>query len=243
VASQNSADFEPVKGKHPVSKEDKTVLRELLIAWRKDRHLHMGNSPYIPCEVILPPKQLEKLVASAGTFLTHTSVEPKHIRKAVAWDLAVDSDISEVCDIIARWRLTLEIRRTPQSARRPHKRTQQDAVSVFPQPVFTPLPPVVPQSNPSPRGRGRRGRARATVTHSAVSTRPLSALATPFPTPQNSFQTPGSSYDDFFSSVSTSRTFTPTPLRLPLSSPYPTPGPSNSHLSGGTGPSNSQSRY
>ncbi|KAJ7028827.1 hypothetical protein C8F04DRAFT_1289473, partial [Mycena alexandri] len=125
VASHDSADFEPVKGRNSISKEDKATLRELLVAWRKDRHFRMGNSPYIPCEVILPPKQLERLVASAGTFLAHARVEPKHIQKAAPWDMCADSDVVEVCDIISRWRLTLEIRRTPQSARRPQKRTQQ----------------------------------------------------------------------------------------------------------------------
>ncbi|KAJ7853082.1 hypothetical protein B0H14DRAFT_2580648 [Mycena olivaceomarginata] len=35
MASQNSTDFEPVKGKQNVSKEDKTALEELLVNWRK----------------------------------------------------------------------------------------------------------------------------------------------------------------------------------------------------------------
>ncbi|KAJ7860559.1 hypothetical protein B0H14DRAFT_3134812 [Mycena olivaceomarginata] len=78
-----------------VAKEDKAALRELLVTWREDRHFRMGNSPYIPCEVILPPKQLEKLVASAGTFLKHALVEPKHIQKVVAWDMA------DVCSLAA----------------------------------------------------------------------------------------------------------------------------------------------
>ncbi|KAJ7847580.1 hypothetical protein B0H14DRAFT_3675401 [Mycena olivaceomarginata] len=97
VASQNSIDFEPVKGKQNVSKEDKAALQELLVNWRKDRHFRMRNSPYIPCEVLLPPKQLEKLVASAGTFLKHPLIEPKHIQKAGPWDMAPDSDVAEAC--------------------------------------------------------------------------------------------------------------------------------------------------
>ncbi|KAJ7037881.1 hypothetical protein C8F04DRAFT_1180008 [Mycena alexandri] len=158
VASQNSANFEPVKGKQNVSKDDKAALRDLLVTWRKDRHFRMGDSPYIPCEVLLPPKQLEKLVASAGTFLKHPLVEPKHIQKAVPWDMAPDADIAEVCDIISSWRLTLDIRRTPQSARRPHKRAQQAPVVPTPQPIFAPVPPASPRSSPRGRGRGR-GRA------------------------------------------------------------------------------------
>ncbi|KAJ7722917.1 hypothetical protein B0H14DRAFT_3900365 [Mycena olivaceomarginata] len=70
VASQNSIDFEPVKGKQNVSKEDKAALQELL---------------------------LEKLVASAGTFLKHPLIEPKHIQKAGPWDMAPDSDVAEAC--------------------------------------------------------------------------------------------------------------------------------------------------
>ena len=104
MASQNP-DFAPVKGKQNVSKEDKTALRELLVNWRKDRHFRMGNSPYIPCEVLLPPKQLEKLVTSAGTFLKHPLVEPKHIQKAVPWDMAPDSDVAEVCGLLHRGRV------------------------------------------------------------------------------------------------------------------------------------------
>jgi hypothetical protein len=121
VASFDSVEFEPVRGKQTVSKEDKAALRERLPAWRMDRHSRMGSSPYIPCEVLLPPKQLEKLVSSCGTFLNHAVVEPKHILKAVPWDMAPASDVAEVCNIIARWRLTLDITRTPQSARRARK--------------------------------------------------------------------------------------------------------------------------
>jgi hypothetical protein len=244
VASQDSVDFEPVKGKQSVSKEDKAALHELLVTWRKDRHFRMGNSPYIPCEVILPPKQLEKLVASSGTFLTHTLVEPKHIQKAVTWDMAPDSAIAEVCDIISRWRLTLDIRRTPQSARRPKKRTQHNAVAVIPQPVFTPPPFATPQFNRSPRGRGR-GRARGATPHSALSMRPLSALATSSPVPvptQTPFQTPTSRYDDFFSSISASRTFNPTPLRFPPPS-HLAAGPSTPQTQFSAGPSTSRSQF
>ncbi|KAK6988987.1 hypothetical protein R3P38DRAFT_2460809, partial [Favolaschia claudopus] len=97
--------FEPVRGKSSVSKEDKSSLRDLLIPWRKERHFQMGNSPYIPCEVLLPPKQLEKLVSSCATFLKHSLVEPHHIKKAVGWDMAADEDVAEVCDVIAGWRL------------------------------------------------------------------------------------------------------------------------------------------
>jgi hypothetical protein len=102
------------------------------------RKTGMGNGPYIPCEVILPPKQLEKLVASADTFLTHTSIEPKHIRKAIAWDLAVDSDISEARDTTACRRPTPETRRTPQPA------------SVSTSRTFTPTPLRLPLSSPYP---------------------------------------------------------------------------------------------
>jgi hypothetical protein len=100
VASQDSS-FEPVKGKTSVSKEDKASLRELLIKWREERHFRMGNSPYIPCEVILPPRQLEKLVAAAGTFLTHAFVESKHIQKAIQWEMAAPTDLAEVCDVLS----------------------------------------------------------------------------------------------------------------------------------------------
>ncbi|KAJ7017114.1 hypothetical protein C8F04DRAFT_1157447 [Mycena alexandri] len=189
----------------------------------------MGNSPYIPCEVLLPPKQLEKLVASAGTFLTRPLVEPKHIQKAVPWDMAPDSDVAEVCDIISRWRLTLDIRRTPQSARRPRKRTQQAAVAPTPQPVFTHAPPAAaPSPRPSPRGRGR-GRGRAAPVRSGLSAHPTPPSSTLVSSSQYSFQTPVSStqsmrYDDFFSAIPASRTFTPRPLPFtPVNSNTPQP--------------------
>ncbi|KAJ7748596.1 hypothetical protein B0H16DRAFT_1552613 [Mycena metata] len=249
VASQNSANFEPVKGKQNVSKEDKAALRDLLVNWRKDRHFRIGNSPYIPCEVLLPPKQLERLVASAGTFLKHPLVEPKHVQKAVPWDMAPDSDVAEVCDVIARWRLTLDIRRTPQSARRPRKRTQQAPTAPTPQPVFTQVPPTAPRS--SPRGRGR-GRGRAAPVRSSLSAHPTPPSSTPVSSSQTPVSsTPSMRYDDFFSAIPASRTFTPRPLHFtpvnvntpqslhftPINSmgttpvPWPTPGagPSSSY--------------
>ncbi|KAJ7847906.1 hypothetical protein B0H14DRAFT_2583297 [Mycena olivaceomarginata] len=55
----------------------------------------MSLCPYISCHVLLPPKQLEKLVESSGTFLKHAIVEPKHVLKAVPWDMAPASDVGE----------------------------------------------------------------------------------------------------------------------------------------------------
>lgn len=209
VASQDSVDFKPVQGKQTVSKEDKDSLRILLVKWRKERHFRMGNSPYLPCEVVLPPKQLEKLVASCGTFLNHTLVQPKHIQKVVAWEMAPASDVSEVCDVIASWRITLEIPRTPQSRRRPRKRGRQTPVPPTPQPVFTPVPSSS-QPLPSPRtsGAARQGtfRARGTPTQPSVSNRTRPAT---YPTPLSTPQAATPSYDDFFSSLTSSRTFTP----------------------------------
>ncbi|KAF8184132.1 P-loop containing nucleoside triphosphate hydrolase protein [Mycena galopus ATCC 62051] len=160
MASFDSVEFEPVRGKQTVSQEDKAALRERLIAWRKDRHFRMGSSPYIPCEVLLPPKQLEKLVSSCGTFLNHALVEPKHVLKAVPWDMAPASDVAEVCDIIACWRLTLDIPRTPQSACRARKQPPSQP-PVTPQPVFTPRPAALPNpATPRSSGNGRRGGSR-----------------------------------------------------------------------------------
>ncbi|KAJ7431902.1 hypothetical protein FB451DRAFT_1318337 [Mycena latifolia] len=243
----DSMDFEPVKGKQTVSKEDKAALRELLVTWRKGRHFRMGNSPYIPCEVILPPKQLEKLVASSGTFLNRALVEPKHILKAVPWDMAPASDVAEVCDIISRWRLTLDIARTPQSARRPRKQTHRDPVPITPQPVFTPLPSEAARPvQSSPRGSGRwRGPSRGRPAASSQSVQaippPPSSISTPMPalnfTP-NQFPTP--SYNDFFTSLSATRTFTPTPRCFPLSSVPSTPAGSARWSTPGAGPSQLQ---
>jgi hypothetical protein len=93
-------------------------------------------------ECVLPPKQLEKLVTAAGTFLNHALVEAKHVKKAAAWELASATDISEVCQVISSWRLTLEISRTPQSARRQRKQPRTTpAIPLTLQTVFTPMPP------------------------------------------------------------------------------------------------------
>ncbi|KAJ7819693.1 hypothetical protein B0H14DRAFT_3472864 [Mycena olivaceomarginata] len=161
VASNNSVDFEPVRGKHTISKEDKAALHDLLVAWGKEPHFCMGNSPYIPCEVLLPPKQLEKLVVSAGTFLKHALVEPKHVLKAIPWDMAAASDVSDVCDIIARWRLTLDIVRTPQSERRTRKQPRSlPTTPLTPQQVFTPIPAALGPPTPGTSGRRPRGSSR-----------------------------------------------------------------------------------
>jgi hypothetical protein len=153
--------------------------------------------------------------------LKHALVEPKHILKAVPWDMAPASDISEVCDIIARWRLTLDIVRTPQSARRARKQPRSVPVPITPQPVFTPHPAAQPNL-PTPRSSGNRGRGNSrgrggTPRANVPSRQMASTAATPLPALnpiRNPFPTP--TYDDFFSSLASSRTFTPTALRFPM---------------------------
>ncbi|KAK6984171.1 hypothetical protein R3P38DRAFT_2576557 [Favolaschia claudopus] len=157
----------------------------------------------MPAEVILPPKQLEKIVSSAGTFLSQALVEPKHILKVVQWDMAPADDVSQVCDVIMRWRLTLDIVRTPPSARRARKQPR----SSVPPPPLAPFTLPLTQQNPStPRSdairgrggsiRGRRGTPRANISHqTALAQTPLAQVQHNFN--QNSFATP--TYDDFFS--------------------------------------------
>ncbi|KAJ7448109.1 hypothetical protein FB451DRAFT_1289255 [Mycena latifolia] len=215
VATQDSAEFEPMKGKQSISKEDKAALRALLVTWREERHFRMGNSPYIPCEVLLPLKQLEKLVAAAGTFLNHARVEAKHIQKAVAWDMASATDVAEVCAVISGWRLTLEISRTPQSAQRQRKQPRTLPVPLTPQPIFTPMPPrsarpplPTPAASGSAHGRVLpRGTSRRTPSNrqNLPPATPFSAFSSPSINPFPSTpQTP--SYDDFFASFTSRRT-------------------------------------
>ncbi|KAK6995636.1 hypothetical protein R3P38DRAFT_2567174 [Favolaschia claudopus] len=203
--SLGSVEFEPVKGKQTVSNEDKASLRSELIAWRKDRHFRNGNSPYIPCEVLLPPKQLEKIVSSAATFLGKSIVEPRHVLKVVPWDMAPAADVSEVCDVISRWRLTLDIVRTPPSARRARKQARAHGPPPAPPPIFSLLTPA--HSSPStPRGRGGSLRGARGTSRRTNSIRPPTFLTqTPLPSAQhtsNPFPTP--TYDDFFSGIASS---------------------------------------
>ncbi|KAJ7876875.1 hypothetical protein B0H14DRAFT_2713373 [Mycena olivaceomarginata] len=220
VATVDSAEFEPVKGKQTVSKEDKAALRALLVTWREERHFRMGNSPYIPAECVLPPKQLEKLVAAASTFLKHSLVEAKHIKKAIAWELASATDIAEVCQVISGWRLTLEISRTPQSARRQRKQPRTTpAIPLTPQPIFTPMPPRSarpPLAAPASSGsRVQPGLPRTTSTRQTPSNRQNSPPSFPIysPAATNAFphtpQTP--TYDDFFASLHSSASRYSTP--------------------------------
>ncbi|KAJ7901006.1 hypothetical protein B0H14DRAFT_2670424 [Mycena olivaceomarginata] len=221
VATVDSAKFEPVKGKQTVSKEDKAALRALLVTWREERHFRKGNSPYIPAECVLPPKQLEKLVAAASTFLKHSLLEAKHVKKAIAWELASATDIAEVCQVISGWRLTLEISRTPQSARRQRKQPRTTpAVPLTPQPIFTPMPPRStrpPLAAPAASGsRAHPGLRRATSTQQTASTRqnlPPPAFPLYSPAATSAFprtpQTP--TYDDFFASLHSSASRYSTP--------------------------------
>ncbi|KAJ7791457.1 hypothetical protein B0H14DRAFT_2935254 [Mycena olivaceomarginata] len=232
VATVDSAEFEPVKGKQTVSKEDKATLRALLVTWREERHFRMGNSPYIPAECVLPPKQLEKLVAAASTFLKHSLVEAKHIKKAIAWELASATDIAEVCQVISGWRLTLEISRTPQSARRQRKQPRiTPAIPLTPQPIFTPMPPrsarpplAAPASSSGSRVQPVYPRTTSTRQTPSNRQNPPPSFPIYSPAATNAFphtpQTPtvqfrsnrqGVTYDDFFASIHSSASRYSTP--------------------------------
>ncbi|KAK6967026.1 hypothetical protein R3P38DRAFT_3244809 [Favolaschia claudopus] len=64
--------------------------------------------------------------------------------------MAPAADVSEVCDVISRWRLTLEITRTPPSARRARKQPRAQGPSPAPPPVFN-LPTATHSSPSTPR--------------------------------------------------------------------------------------------
>ncbi|KAJ6529063.1 hypothetical protein DFH09DRAFT_1371115 [Mycena vulgaris] len=96
--------------------------------------------------------------------------------------------------------------------------------------------------SPSRSGNRRRGAPRGSTPRPAASNRPIPPpFATPLP-PLNStrppFQTP--SYDTFFINLTSTRTFTPTPLRFPPSSNTSTPAPPSTP---GAGPSSSRRNY
>ncbi|KAJ7722836.1 hypothetical protein B0H16DRAFT_1599805 [Mycena metata] len=220
AATQNSAEFEPVKGKQSISKEDKAALRTRLIGWREQRHFEMGNSPYLPPECVLPPKQLEKLVAAAGTFLKHALVEPKHVRKAVTWELAAETDITQVCGVISGWRLTLNISRTPPSERRQGKQPRTFMAPIA-QPVFSPMPPRPsrqPLATPGPSTRGRRP-AHGLSPNRTASTRqnipPLSAPTSLYSPADNPFSRTPTAYDGFFSTYRRPSSTYSTPQNTP----------------------------
>ncbi|KAJ7795465.1 hypothetical protein B0H14DRAFT_2919235 [Mycena olivaceomarginata] len=180
VATVDSAEFEPVKGK-------------------QTRH-----SGWETARIFLPSQR-------ASTFLKHSLVEAKHIKKAIAWELASATDIAEVCQVISGWRLTLEISRTPQSARRQRKQPRiTPAIPLTPQPIFTPMPPrsarpplAAPASppdlgcNPTPSNRQN----------------PPPSFPIYSPAATNAFphtpQTP--TYDDFFASIHSSASRYSTP--------------------------------
>ncbi|KAJ7323632.1 hypothetical protein DFH08DRAFT_1029232 [Mycena albidolilacea] len=114
--------------------------------------------------------------------------EPKHILKAVPWDMAPASNVVEVCDIIVRWRLTLDIMRTPQSACRVRKQLRPQPLPITPQPVFTPQPaalpnPATPRSFGNRRRGGSHGGLGGTLRENITSQQLSSTATTPHPLP------------------------------------------------------------
>lgn len=133
--SRASSNFVPVKEKQNVSRQEKDRLRGLLTDWLNARHVRRGSSVFISRDFGLPPKQMEKLVSSSGKFLSVATVTEKQVLGIVHLDLAIGTDLADICSVISDWRDGMNISRTPHSQKRPTKRTRAET-PVVPQPNF-----------------------------------------------------------------------------------------------------------
>lgn len=137
-SSRATTTFQPIKGKQNIAKHDKDRLRTLLSSWLDLRHARRGGSLFISRNFGLPPKQMEKLVASCGRFLASTDIGKKEVLKIVKLDMASDEDFADIAQVISGWREGLNIIQTPASQRRARKkaRAEDDVRTPVAQPNF-----------------------------------------------------------------------------------------------------------
>ncbi|KAF8816642.1 P-loop containing nucleoside triphosphate hydrolase protein [Phlegmacium glaucopus] len=110
--------------KVPTEEQDK--LRERLLGWRNEKYRQRGSPIFLSAQIILPPKQLDALLAQSARFLQEQTLTTHLLRKLVPWDSATESDLEEVLLTINGWRETaaIVIPTTPTSQRRARKKTR-----------------------------------------------------------------------------------------------------------------------
>lgn len=116
------SDFEPLTKSYAVPEEQKEELRRRLVQWREERHRRQGRPSMFSSQIALPPKQLEKIVASCAKFVQQSSVTAKTILNIVKWNSATPSYLEEVIEIVEDWRELAYPGATPTSQRRVRKR-------------------------------------------------------------------------------------------------------------------------
>ena len=109
----NASTFQPVRGNFTVNKESKDSLRQALEQWAKQRWQHRGSSPLLSWKVGLPPKQTDKIVANASSFLRLREVTPDAILKVVKLDLLSPVEVGELANVVGEWQEEATVTATP----------------------------------------------------------------------------------------------------------------------------------
>lgn len=129
----NTSKFQPVRGTFVVNKESKDSLRQALEQWAKQRWERRGSSPLLSWKVGLPPKQTDKILANAASFLRLREVTPEAVLKVVKLDLLLAVEVEEVAKVIGEWREEAVITATPG---RKKVRSENQANMPIAQPSF-----------------------------------------------------------------------------------------------------------
>ncbi len=124
--------FRPVKRRFNLPTDQCNRLRTLLEDWRERCHRERGAGDFFSSQVALPPKQLNTIIDTCQRFLQFKEVSQSVVLSIVRWDSATDQDLDEICTLIQDWRAGINIPWTPQSQRRPTKksRVESDAVQL-----------------------------------------------------------------------------------------------------------------
>lgn len=111
--TSNIGTFRPAQGSFTVNEESKDSLRSALEQWAKQRWVRRGSCPMLSWKVGLPPKQTEKLVSNAGTFLRRREVTAASVLGVVKLDLLSPAEVEEVAKVIGVWREKALVTQTP----------------------------------------------------------------------------------------------------------------------------------
>jgi hypothetical protein len=103
ISATSHTSFQPVRGSFVVSKDSKESLRDALGRWCQRRHEQQGSSLLISRKIGLPPKQTDKLVSSAATFMCMHDVTADAILKIVKLDLLSPAEVCKVEKVIHDW--------------------------------------------------------------------------------------------------------------------------------------------
>ncbi|PPR04750.1 hypothetical protein CVT24_006896 [Panaeolus cyanescens] len=109
--------FKPLKQRCTLPDSQKKNLHTQLEAWRDQQNPavqpELEGFALFSSRLVMPDKVIKRLVDYGGHFLRHVEVTPELIHKVAQWDLATDSSLRQVVNIICCWRQQAVLELTP----------------------------------------------------------------------------------------------------------------------------------